>query len=989
MKTKINFLVIAFGMLITLFASEKANAQIYFNGGWANNYSGYKICNAEEGQIGYFTVQNPSADTMILNYIKISMIDTLDIIDSIYLLENGSPVSRALHGDSSIISNMIMLPFENKYFDVWCKIKISAKETQSAKVNLVKIFSKKETDTVLSESSTTSSVYSFFVRSQNCSPVPIIFAYTKNLTDTVCKNDEVWANASYINYSGKNRKEEWLVNGNLINFPSYFHYPMWYWQNLRIPLSFPTTSVVLKTTDDLGRVGYDSILLHVLPNPTIRMTATSKYICAGSSITMELKDTVGISGWAWDWTKDPIKKDTLRFPVNTPGQHGCTISSINGCSADTSITFYQVESPSKPGIIQNEWILSSSTQADSIAWKYGTTTPPNTLKALNKAYVDGSLAGYYQIESYNKYGCSSKSDIGHFNGWTAPDSMPHVKLIVSSPRVGINTCDKDSIIAMRQTKITKAPIKTEHWYLNGNLINFLPSQIYDGMTYRIPLNSSTVKLMVVVTDTLNHITKDSVILNVMESPNTKFTLSSNNFCKGNSVIAIGDTIGGKTLIWDYSLYNQVSKSFNTSGIHTLKTTSITGCTKDTIFEIQEIIMPEKPVIAAWDTIMICSDADSVVWRRNNIIIQTSSKTELTSKISGIYTVEVFNKGGCSKKSDPFTFTYVAPVIAIDSSSVRITTNDNFPNGNFCKGDFHPNLNFFGVNTNKIQNVGWYVNDSIVYLSTNPSFLPIVPAFIKLDYGMIEIKVRIQMQFGKVLTDSISFPVIFTDNSKINITGSSCKDSIMHASINFIDGASSVKWYNNSISATLDVLADQNKIIYATITTLHGCVTYTDTITIKPITIPQPLLSSIKCELYADVNTSHKGYYMWYSNHNLLDTSIENHFTVNKPGYYQVKYKSEIGCASESISTFADCSTTGISESNSESFKVYPNPFTDRLNIDSEIGSKIVFIDINGKVVYEGLVNDQHTELTLDVPPGIYVLQISNGDKTTHRKIVRE
>ena len=83
------------------------------------------------------------------------------------------------------------------------------------------------------------------------------------------------------------------------------------------------------------------------------------------------------------------------------------------------------------------------------------------------------------------------------------------------------------------------------------------------------------------------------------------------------------------------------------------------------------------------------------------------------------------------------------------------------------------------------------------------------------------------------------------------------------------------------------------------------------------------------------------------------------------------------------------STSGINELNNQIISVYPNPFTDKINIESEIGSSFVFININGQVVSEGLLKDPHTELSIDVPPGIYVLQIANGEKITHQKIVRE
>ncbi|MCX6756450.1 MAG: FG-GAP-like repeat-containing protein [Candidatus Nomurabacteria bacterium] len=83
--------------------------------------------------------------------------------------------------------------------------------------------------------------------------------------------------------------------------------------------------------------------------------------------------------------------------------------------------------------------------------------------------------------------------------------------------------------------------------------------------------------------------------------------------------------------------------------------------------------------------------------------------------------------------------------------------------------------------------------------------------------------------------------------------------------------------------------------------------------------------------------------------------------------------------------------TGMSKylNTKDNIKIYPNPFTDKINIESVIGSSFVFIDINGKIIYEGYTKSQHEEINIDMPPGIYVLQITNGEKISHQKIVRE
>lgn len=80
--------------------------------------------------------------------------------------------------------------------------------------------------------------------------------------------------------------------------------------------------------------------------------------------------------------------------------------------------------------------------------------------------------------------------------------------------------------------------------------------------------------------------------------------------------------------------------------------------------------------------------------------------------------------------------------------------------------------------------------------------------------------------------------------------------------------------------------------------------------------------------------------------------------------------------------------TKVNEIHNYNIRFYPNPFTDKINIETEVGSKFVFINTNGQVVYEGLIKDQHTELSIDVPPGIYFIEISNGEKISHQKVIK-
>lgn len=89
-----------------------------------------------------------------------------------------------------------------------------------------------------------------------------------------------------------------------------------------------------------------------------------------------------------------------------------------------------------------------------------------------------------------------------------------------------------------------------------------------------------------------------------------------------------------------------------------------------------------------------------------------------------------------------------------------------------------------------------------------------------------------------------------------------------------------------------------------------------------------------------------------------------------------------------LSSFAVSPAVGIAENNSiESLRVYPNPASDVVNIQSDIPSgKIEVLNIHGQLIYSTELTDQLTGIDVSgFQKGIYFIRIGNE---TQRLIVR-
>lgn len=74
--------------------------------------------------------------------------------------------------------------------------------------------------------------------------------------------------------------------------------------------------------------------------------------------------------------------------------------------------------------------------------------------------------------------------------------------------------------------------------------------------------------------------------------------------------------------------------------------------------------------------------------------------------------------------------------------------------------------------------------------------------------------------------------------------------------------------------------------------------------------------------------------------------------------------------------------------------VYPNPVTNTLNVDIENevkqGARFELVDITGRVVLGNDISDQHSKISVvDIPSGVYLLKLYNGDNIEVVKITKE
>lgn len=355
------------------------------------------------------------------------------------------------------------------------------------------------------------------------------------------------------------------------------------------------------------------------------------------------------------------------------------------------------------------------------------------------------------------------------------------------------------------------------------------------------------------------------------------------------------------------------------------------------------------------------------WSWNGETASRKAKSKINVFDDGIQTYSVYLYNGCS--ADTTIKTYVYPA----QERLQISSHDT--------------MLWANTKANKIE---WYRNDTLI-LNANGQFIKSK----KTGYY----SVKAYNTFGcSSLSDLVYFEYIAPkkpcSTKKLTLIydkGPYCKDRVINFTVK--ETGLSISWPNqNKIGSVLQVLGPDGQY-YAKTTDANGCTSYSDTIEVKSIILPNPVIAVSKCSLYADINLQQSGgLWQWYASDTLKQITQSNTYIVSHNGWWKVKFLDKSGCISNwSNPEFVDCKSASIRDLVSNKVKVYPNPFQNQLTIDSERGNDIVFINYQGQTVHKLSLQNDSEQITLeDLSAGIYFVRIfKHGDLQNQFKVLKQ
>ncbi len=173
-------------------------------------------------------------------------------------------------------------------------------------------------------------------------------------------------------------------------------------------------------------------------------------------------------------------------------------------------------------------------------------------------------------------------------------------------------------------------------------------------------------------------------------------------------------------------------------------------------------------------------------------------------------------------------------------------------------------------------------------------------------------------------------------------------------------------------------------LYAKVKGTNGCIDSSSTLSFTVWPLPaKPIITKTGSNLTSNYITGNQ----WYEGAVKIAGAINQNYSPIKTATFYVDHTDTNSCTSPLSDPFNFVS--GISKIKVTGLKIYPNPASDFLIIETkEVGKfKISLIDLAGKLIAEEAFNGKRFEWVLKPTKGIYFIKIANENGETESMMV--
>ncbi len=818
--------------------------------------------------------------------------------------------------------------------------------------------------------------YTLIVSTPNCGSatstsvtINALVGPTANVTaignTTICQGDSVQL---YTNYS-PGFIFEWQVDGNII--PG---------ANDSVIYANQSGNYYVITSNYCDVVLSNIIPVTVNVNPVSAFSSSGSTICFGDSSYFASLNLDPSYTYQWQLNNVDIPGATNSdYYASTQGYYTLVVTTPT-CGSQTSPIYLlnviaQVVATfniSSAAICTGDSALLSAPYNTGYAyqWQFNGTDIPGATDSL--LYV--SAPGDYSLVAATAL-CGT-------------DTAPSVTLTILQPPVAsisasgaIDFCEGDSVVLSALTD----PGYTYQWQLNGIDITGANSDTYNVLASGI--------YTAIVSNTCGIIPSNDITVTVTSLPDASFTNAATTGCIGDSILLSAINTPGYTYQWQLDGVDIAGA--NTSDYYALVggnyslivTTPLCGSDSSTAVTLIIDSVPVADVAIVGNT-FFCN-GDSVTfnatpgtgytyqWQYNGADITGATSPDLVAFASGVYNLLVSN--ACSTVSSPFISVSVIPTpdttvtlsgptsfCAGDSVILTVVSDPSFTYQWFINGNGNPADT---LNTLTATQAGTYfceINSQLGCGKENSSLITVivgsVPPFTLQNAAAV-------CQGDTVILDATILPA--TLNFQWWMDGNPIPGATSQTLIVTDSGSYQIQYWSpcdTVLSNSVNVIINQLPAI--------------------------PVISQVADTLTC---TTAGATYQWYFNGAIIPGATQQTYTVSIDGDYSVIITDANGCTNTSATFTFNSSGITIND-NGLTFSIAPNPTVNDVQIafGNTIKEKITVNIIATSGAITKMIETDNSKGTKNLrinlssfATGIYMMEITIGEKVYHEKIVKQ
>jgi hypothetical protein len=490
-------------------------------------------------------------------------------------------------------------------------------------------------------------------------PAPVV-SVTASGALSFCSGDSV------ILTSATATGNQWYYNGTLVTVPNN--------AVLIAKASGVYTDTLTGSNGCRGGSSAITVTVNALPSTPVITTATSPSLCPGDSVILSSGITTGNQ-----WYKNgSIIAGAINptYTTRVAGVYTDTVKNASGCkAASAAITVVVNAFPATPTIsytsatvfCSGDSVILTSNAATGNQWYRDGTAISNATAIKDTA----KLAGIYIVKATNSGGCSVVSNAV----LVGVNPSPAATVTAAS---SINFCTGGSVV------LTAASGTGYTYQWQKDAVNIsstatsytaTASGVY---TVSVTLNNGCKKVSTGTVVTVDAYPAVPVIS--AGGPTT--------FCSNKNVVLTSSAATGNQWHKDaIAITGATNKTYTAtlSGNYTVTTTTTAGCATGSIATMLATNpLPAVPTVTAGGPTGFCSGSSVLLtastgaayqWYKDGTAITGAVNAAHTATVSGAYTVEVSNAGGCANTSAAtnITATVVATPSIIQVSDTLISS----------------------------------------------------------------------------------------------------------------------------------------------------------------------------------------------------------------------------------------------------------------------------------------------------------------------------